>query len=74
MSGNILPLNFNNLFILMFRNKWNRKEGEEALKFLREIKRIDSLKPDDPEYRRREKFFSECEEILVKNPRLRIFK
>lgn len=47
-------------------------EGEEALKFLKEMGRIDSLKPEDSEYKRREKFFKECEEILRKNPQLRI--
>jgi len=47
-------------------------EGEEAVRFLEEMERIDSLKPGDPEYEKREKFFKECEELVANNPKLRI--
>lgn len=47
-------------------------EGKEALRFLKEVERIDSLKPEDPEYKKREKLFKECEKIIRKNPKLKI--
>jgi len=47
-------------------------EGDEALRFLEEMKRAESLKPGDPEYEQRKKLFKECKEIVEKNPRMRI--
>jgi len=35
-------------------------EGEDAMRFLDEMERIESLKPGDPEYEKREKFFEKC--------------
>jgi len=35
-------------------------EGEDAIRFLREMKRVESLKPGDPEYEKRERFFERC--------------
>ena len=40
--------------------------GQDAINFLREKERIESLKPDDPEYRERKKYFQECREIAEK--------
>jgi hypothetical protein len=48
-------------------------EGDEALRFLEEKERIESLKPGDPEYEERKKFFKECEEISRRYPNLSIF-
>jgi hypothetical protein len=35
-------------------------EGNDALNFLKEKERIESLKPSDREYKERQKFFKEC--------------
>ena len=35
-------------------------EGKDALRFLKEKDRIESLKPSDSEYKKRQKFFKEC--------------
>lgn len=40
--------------------------GRDAINFLREKERIESLKPDDPEYRERKEYFRECREIAGK--------
>ena len=48
-------------------------EGDEALRFLEEMERMESLKPGDPEYEKMKKFFKECDEVLEKNPHLRLF-
>ncbi len=49
-------------------------EGDEALRFLEEMKRTESLKPGEPEYEKMKKFFKECDEILEKNPHLSLFQ
>jgi len=36
-------------------------EGDDALRFLKEKERIESLKPTDPEAIKRHRFFEECE-------------
>ncbi len=41
-------------------------KGRDALNFLREKDRIESLKPSDREYRDREKFFNRCVELYRK--------
>ncbi len=47
-------------------------EGDEALRFLEEMERVDSLKPGDPEYEKMKKLANEGEEILKRIPSLRI--
>ena len=37
--------------------------GKDALNFLKEKERIESLKPSDKEYRDREKLFTKCVEL-----------
>ncbi len=49
-------------------------EGDEALRFLKEKERVESLKPNDPEYESRKKFFNECRELVKRYPNLRIGK
>lgn len=41
-------------------------KGRDALNFLREKDRIESLKPSDKEYRDREKFFARCRDVFSK--------
>jgi len=41
-------------------------EGEDALRFLREMKRVESLKPGDPEYEERKAYFTKCRRIAEK--------
>jgi len=38
-------------------------EGKEAEKFRKDMRRIESLHHDNPEYIRRKKFFDECREM-----------
>jgi len=40
--------------------------GRDAISFLNEKERIESLKPDDLEYRERKKYFRECKKIASK--------
>ena len=46
--------------------------GKDAVNFLTEKKRIDSLKPSDEEYKKREAFFKECVELAKKYKPVRI--
>jgi hypothetical protein len=46
--------------------------GKDAVNFLNEKKRIESLKPTDKEYKHREAFFNECIEIAEKYKPVRI--
>jgi len=43
-------------------------EGEDALRFLEEMERVDSLKPGDPEYEERKKRTKELEKSLKNDP------
>ncbi len=47
-------------------------EGDEALRFLEEMERTESLKPGDPEYEKIKKHAKELEELSKNNPFLRI--
>lgn len=41
----------------------NRITGDDAVRFLEEMDRIESLKPTDKEYIERKKYFAYCEKL-----------
>ena len=47
-------------------------EGDEALRFLEEMERVESLKPGDPEYEKMKKLANRIEKIPKNDSFLRI--
>jgi len=41
--------------------------GRDAERFLKEKERIESLRPGDPEYEERKRFFAHCREVYAKS-------